>query len=64
MKRGVATITVYVYGKTVDELEKKGQQFTKVLSEYDCESNAEMERLHIVPFGKIGHQEEIKLDRN
>lgn len=64
MKRAVATITVYVYAKTVDQLIKKGQEIAEIIYQEDPECDAKMEKLHLVPFGKIGHQEEISLDQD
>lgn len=61
MKRAVATITVYVYGETEDELKQKAMDATKAINGIEPSFDADCEKLHVVPFGKIGHQQEIKL---
>lgn len=61
MKRGVATVTFYVYGETDDELKQKAMDATKAINEIEPSFDADCEKLHVVPFGKIGHQQEIKL---
>ena len=58
IKRAVATITCYVYGETDEDLITKANELCTLFNEHD---DAEIEKLHEVPFGKIGKQREIKL---
>lgn len=62
MKRAVATITVYVYGENENELRQKAMDATKAINEIETSFDADCEKLHLVPYGKIGHQQEIKLN--
>lgn len=62
MKRGVATITVYVYGETDEDLIKQGKEIAEGINLiYD--GRAEMETLHQATSGKIGRQEQIKFKK-
>lgn len=63
MKRAVATITVYVYGETEADLIDEGKLICRELRSTFNNTEASMEKLHSVPFGKIGHQQEIKIPR-
>ena len=60
MKRAVATITVYVYGETVNDLKNEAKRHEAILLN-DGDNRAEVEKLHLVEFGKIGEAKEIKL---
>ena len=55
--RGIATITVYVYGKSEQDLLSQSRGIANyVNNKYDCV--AEVEKLHTAPFGKL--KEKIK----
>lgn len=55
MKRGVATITVYVNGETNQELYNEARKIAKTINnKFDC--RASVETLHDAPFGKIGSE--------
>jgi hypothetical protein len=64
MKRAVATITVYVYGEDVNDLIKKGKEVQEHINGAWPEAHAEMEKLDLVPFGKIGTPTPIKFKRS
>ena len=59
LKRGVATITCYVYGETDEELKENANELCTLFQD---ENDANVEKLHLVEFGKIGEAKEIKLD--
>jgi hypothetical protein len=64
MKRAVATITVYVYGEDVNELIQQGKAVEGQINSALPEGKAEMEKLDLVPFGKIGIPTPIKFERS
>tara|TARA_R110000851_G_scaffold108617_1_gene230065 strand:- start:38636 stop:38830 length:195 start_codon:yes stop_codon:yes gene_type:complete len=64
MKRAVATITVYVYGETNEELIQGGKEVQNHINESFLNVKAEMEKLDLVPFGKIGTPQKINFERS
>lgn len=61
MKRAVATLTVYIYGETDQELKQKSNDVSKMMNEMEPSLESEVEGLIEIPFGKIGANREIKL---
>jgi len=60
-KRGIATITIYVYGDTDQDKFNDGQEIVKHINDkFDC--RATIEQLHNAPFGEIGSAKEIDLN--
>lgn len=63
MKRGIATITVYVYGDNNQELYDEANKMCKQLNDqHDC--RAGVEKLHDAPHGKMWDDiKEININR-
>ena len=58
--RGVAAISVYVYGETEEELKKEAEKLASILREHD-DNHAKVDCLYEAPLAKIGDLREIKL---
>lgn len=55
MKRGIATITIFVNGENNQELLNEARKVAKSINnKFDC--RASVETLHDAPFGKIGSE--------
>lgn len=65
MKRGVATITIYVYGETEKHLVDQSKHIAESINtEISRECEASVEKIHSKPFGAYGDQiKEIKFDK-
>lgn len=54
-KRGVATITLYVWGDNDQELLNEAKRYEDILKQHG-DNHARVEKLHDAPFGSIGDQ--------
>lgn len=61
MKRAVATLTFYVYGETEEEIKNQSKEIAKNFNEDLRQGDAEIESLHLKPWGKLGELKKIDL---
>lgn len=62
MKRAIATITVYVYGETEEELKQSAKNTVRFLEKNDWSQEPSLEKLNHAPFGKIGEENHKEID--
>ena len=55
MKRGIATITVYVYGDNDQELMNDAKNICRTINAHQ-DTRAGVEKLHNAPFGSYGDE--------
>lgn len=62
--RGVATITLYVWGNSHQELLNQAKVYESILKDH-ADNNAKVEHLHNTPFGEhcFDNSNEIDLDK-
>ena len=60
MKRAVATITVYVYGETEQEILEQTEKVCEGINNIEIEHDASVESIILKPHGKLPPYKEIK----
>ena len=61
MKRAVATLTFYIYGETEEEIKSQSKEICENFNEDLRKGEAEIESLHLKPWGKLGELKNIDL---